>query len=100
MVSDKHESSSSSEPSTSLLPQHQNINNESTSVWQRIVEAEPLLSREPIHLTLEFKDRISAACRAAVTSLVTLSILIFSGQGKECILVNFDGCLFCSICVV
>lgn len=47
------------------------------------VEDEPLLSREPLHLTAELKDRIGEAIRASSTTFITLSLLIYSGQGEK-----------------
>ena len=63
-------------------------NDDSTQVssWQSVVEAEPLLSREPFHFTEEIKERITASGRASLTTLITLSLLIFSGQGESIII--------------
>jgi len=47
---------------------------------KRIAASEPLFSREPIRITKEFKDRIAAAARASLVTLVIFSILVFSGQ--------------------
>ena len=47
------------------------------------VEDEPLLSREPLHLTAELKDRIGQAIRPSSTTFITLSLLIYSGQGEK-----------------
>lgn len=58
----------------------------SQSIGQSIanfVEDEPLLSREPLHLTAELKDRIGEAIRASSTTFITLSLLIYSGQGEK-----------------
>ena len=63
---------------TSLLSRLESI---SQSI-ARFVEDEPLLSREPIHLTAELKDRIGEAVRASATTFATLSLLIYSGQGE------------------
>jgi len=63
---------------TSLLSRSESI---SQSI-AKFVEDEPLLSREPIHLTAELKDRIGEAVRASATTFVTLSLLIYSGQGE------------------
>jgi len=63
---------------TSLLSRSESI---SQSI-AKFVEDEPLLSREPIHLTGELKDRIGEAVRASATTFVTLSLLIYSGQGE------------------
>ena len=49
----------------------------------RFVEDEPLLSREPIQLTVELKNRIGEAVRSSATTFITLSLLIYSGQGEE-----------------
>ena len=61
------------------------LSREGSTISQSIakfVEDEPLLSREPIHLTAELKDRIGEAVRASATTFITLSLLIYSGQGK------------------
>jgi len=63
---------------TSLLSRSESI---SQSI-AKFVEDEPLLSREPIHLTAELKERIGEAVRASATTFVTLSLLIYSGQGE------------------
>ena len=61
------------------------LSREGSTISQSIakfVEDEPLLSREPIHLTVELKDRIGEAVRASATTFITLSLLIYSGQGE------------------
>ena len=63
---------------TSLLSRSESI---SQSI-AKFVEDEPLLSREPVHLTAELKDRIGEAVRASATTFITLSLLIYSGQGE------------------
>ena len=61
------------------------LSREGSTISQSIakfVEDEPLLSREPIHLTTELKERIGEAVRASATTFITLSLLIYSGQGE------------------
>ena len=50
--------------------------------FRRIVASEPLFSREPIQITEEFRSRIAAAARASLTTLITFSLLVYSGQGE------------------
>ena len=68
------------------LSSEENDDSTHVSSWQSIVEAEPLLSREPFHFTEELKERITASGRASLTTLITLSLLIFSGQGESIII--------------
>ena len=63
----------------SLLSSHQSMGQSIAN----FVEDEPLLSREPLHLTAELKDRIGEAIRASSTTFITLSLLIYSGQGEK-----------------
>lgn len=60
-------------------PQQQHTSSLCSSL-RRILASEPLLQREPIQITEEFKDRVAAAGRASTVTFTTFFILIFSGQ--------------------